>query len=851
MKLFWKIIKALSLTIITVIITAVVSVHFFQDELIALFSQKVSKVLATDVNIGKVEISLISKFPNASIDLENVVIIESFPDSKDTLLQAQNIYLAFDIFSLVNQNYTIEKCFIENAKASVKVNKIGDENYQIFKEDTTSQSNNENTQLSFGLEEVVFKNINFNYNNAQTNQIYDVYFKEVGTSLSVKNEMVDVDVEGSLGLNKVWIDHSSYVRDKNLKLDIGLIYNTETSEMVIKPSKFWVEKSQFEASGTVSLQETTDINVRFKGHKTNIQSLLALLPYDIYQKLSDFKSKGLVYFNGQVKGKASAIHSPHIYVKFGFENASFMHKETKQEITNANLKGEYTNGKKNSVQTSSLSLKDINGKIKDIPFKGNFLMKNFDKPYLTADLSGVFDVKTLLGLGGLEGVQDAKGNLVAELDLKGYLDDLIDEKRVQKVNLSGAVKAEDVNVVWNKLTVPILDLNGELIVNRNHIAISDLSANVGSSDLKLQGYCHKFISYILSDNEILDIDGKLISNSMNLNELLNLVNEQADSVAIQDEQETYFNLPDDWALKLNCNVGSLEYEQFKGENIIKNLKGGVLLRNQVATLQNVSIDIARGSLGLNGNVDTRDENIFTIDGKLTVDNTEIDRFFFLMNDFDQDFFTHKNIKGEVHGVLDTHLEFSKALDFNSKAFVASIDMTVDNGKILDFQPMIEMGEFMEKKRLSRYLKNKDLSTIDFSQLKNHIQIQHDTIFIPRMEIETSANDFTITGKQTLSGDIDYDVIIPVVNYNKKEKNEQLGIFRDKKTKGFNVYLYLHGSLDDYEIEVRKKETLKSIFFNVEQGIQHVADSDNDSLRNADVGVDIGHDDDEAWIDDSE
>ena len=52
-----------------------------------------------------------------------------------------------------------------------------------------------------------------------------------------------------------------------------------------------------------------------------------------------------------------------------------------------------------------------------------------------------------------------------------------------------------------------------------------------------------------------------------------------------------------------------------------------------------------------------------------------------------------------------------------------------NGKILDFEPMVNLGEFIKKKRYSRYLKDDDLSKIEFSQLKNHIQIQNDTIFI--------------------------------------------------------------------------------------------------------------------------
>ncbi len=843
MKLLWKVVKVFVLVITTLLIVFSAGVYVYQDELIALFTKKASNMVDTDIYLDRVQVSFWSKFPYASIDLDNVVIIEAYPDSKDTLLKAESVYLTFDLYSLVDQNYTIKKCYVENARANFRIDKRGRDNYSILREETTT-NDKKNKNLNFALEELVFKNINLKYNNQQKRQLYHTHIHKLTTSFNIKNELIATKIQGSFKIQNIFLESTSYVRNKNIKLNIAVNHNSERNKTVIQPSEILIEKAKFETSGVIKqMNDATDLSISLKGHKTNIQSLLSLLPHDIYQNFADFESRGMVYFNAKVKGKVSVKSSPHININFGFENTSFFHKETKQQIVNANLKGTYSNGSKNSKQTSFLHLKDISGKIHEAPFSGNFEMQNFDKPYLKGDLTGEFDVNALLRLSGVKNIKEANGKLTANFNLRGFLDDLKDENNLHNTDLSGAIKVDNINIDLPMLNYPLKNVNGEILINKSNVAISDFNAILGESDVQMQGYFHHFIRYILLENEILDIDGRVTAKKINVDELLNLVKESKSDSVVHNETASHFELPNFLALKLDCKIDTLQYAQYKDENIIKELKGKVLLRNQKARLDGLQLSIAKGSLGLSGVIDTQPTNIFTIDGKLMVDNIEIGRVFFLLNNFEQEVFTNKNIEGEVHGEVDTHIEFTKALDFNTKAFKAEIDMTIDNGKILDFEPMIDLEKFMKKKHLSRYLKNDDLSAIEFSQLKNHIQIQNDTIFIPYMKIISTANDFTVTGKHTFESYIDYDIEMPIVNYNRQERNEKLGIFLDKESNKFNVYLHIYGPLDNYEIEVRKQETWKSAKRAFIEGVKESVRVDG--TTNTEV---IRVNDTEEWID---
>ena len=65
--------------------------HVYQDEIEQLAIQNINEQLRTPIQVDDIEFSLIKKFPYASLELKNLMVLDAF--RKDTLIQAEKLFL--------------------------------------------------------------------------------------------------------------------------------------------------------------------------------------------------------------------------------------------------------------------------------------------------------------------------------------------------------------------------------------------------------------------------------------------------------------------------------------------------------------------------------------------------------------------------------------------------------------------------------------------------------------------------------------------------------------------------------------------------------------------------------------
>ena len=73
-------------------------------------------------------------------------------------------------------------------------------------------------------------------------------------------------------------------------------------------------------------------------------------------------------------------------------------------------------------------------------------------------------------------------------------------------------------------------------------------------------------------------------------------------------------------------------------------------------------------------------------------------------------------------------------------------MTIEKGELIKFEPM---------KVLSKYISVSELEDIKFSTLQNQIEIKDRKVFIPKMDIISSAMNVTLSGVHGFDNSVDY------------------------------------------------------------------------------------------------
>ncbi|MEM9919617.1 MAG: AsmA-like C-terminal region-containing protein [Bacteroidota bacterium] len=199
--------------------------------------------------------------------------------------------------------------------------------------------------------------------------------------------------------------------------------------------------------------------------------------------------------------------------------------------------------------------------------------------------------------------------------------------------------------------------------------------------------------------------------------------------------------------------------------------------------------------------------------RLKVVQADLDQLLFKYENFGQDEvisdYVHGQLSADVTGNIRVYPDMVPDLDQSE----IHMDVELLNGRLENYEPVL---------MLSDYMGDKNLSLVQFDTLQNHMDITNGTITIPNMTIESTLGHYELSGEQSLLGKLDYYIRIPwkvikegaryKIFGSKKTKEGETGdeeiIEKDPNKKTRYLNLRVKGTLDDYDIQLKKKRKKK-------------------------------------------
>ncbi|MDQ3393522.1 MAG: hypothetical protein M3512_05350 [Bacteroidota bacterium] len=770
------------LSIVFLLLTAGGLTYIYKDKIINLFVEEVNKNIRTPVSVAKIDLSLFEKFPHLSVSLKNVVVQEGVENSMLPLAEARNIYCSFSIFDLLRGEYTIKQIFLEDAEVFLKVDKTGLNNYTILESSGSTEGS-----IAFKLEKVQLKNVLVHYTDEKRDQQYSAYADDIAASLVIENDIYDIGLKGGLVTKKIQIEGNRYFHDKSLYINTHLVYEDAKDKITIKPSKIKVKKSDFSISGYFSWNDVDKIDINVDGENTDIQTILSLLPEDIYNQFKIYSSKGEVYFNGNIKGEISRQASPAVMVSFGCKDASFSHPDFKKGISNVTLNGKYTNKKVEDLSSAILELNDVHGILEGRKFIGNLLVRDFNDYYVKGFVDAEIDIGSLIKFYPIERVKAATGQAKVKMSLEGRLNDLKSSATTNKLVTAGEIILNDLNFRMTTSNLPFEQFNGSFIFNNNDLGISDFSGNIGNSKFLLNGFFKNIVAFLVFKDQPIGIEADLSSQFLDFNELLSGDISEGEEKE-KGEYHYSFEISPKLQLSFNCDIDKIDFRRFKGSG----LKGYLKVNGQVAQTRNVTVQALGGKMKMDAVVDGRVKDKIKVKTASSFERIDIDSLFYVFNNFNQSFLIDKNLKGQIFADLATSMVFDDKLRLNPGSIVSDLEISIKNGELNNFAPM---------QNLSRFIDEASLSRLRFSDLKNSIHIEKELIYLPPMEIRTNVSTLLLGGTHSFDQVIDYRLQVPLKTVFKKAKDtgDNFDAIDVEGPQGARLFLTIKGTTDDYKI----------------------------------------------------
>ncbi len=467
------------------------------------------------ISVGKSHVSLFKNFPDISFKVDDVEVFESKADNAPEIMRVNDIYVGFNLWDILNQNYDIQSVLIEDGFLNFVLHEDGSNNLEnAFK--SSNASSDSTSTLDIHLKKIKLRNLDIHKLDESNNLDIETFIYWANGGFKTKNNSIEAHIDTEFELNIIKDSDTTYIKHKHFKLDTDLSFD-ETSGMIsLQPTTIVMEHADFEIEGTLDTKNNMDLDISVKGAKSNFDMLIAFAPHDLIPVLESYNNAGNIYFNSVVKGPLSNNQMPFIDANFGTDKAYLENTQKKRRISDLGFEGHFTNGKERSLETMEFSLTNMNAKLERGNFIGSLVVKNFKHPDIKAQLDIDFNIKFVADFFNIKSIQNTAGNISLKMNFHDIID--LNQPELTLSNLNQAYFTElaikDLSITSDDFVVPLERLNAHLVINGKTALIDNFDMIFGKSDVLMTGTLSNFPAIIHHTNDTiethLDITSKLI-----------------------------------------------------------------------------------------------------------------------------------------------------------------------------------------------------------------------------------------------------------------------------------------------------------------------------------------------------
>jgi hypothetical protein len=768
--------------------------YLFKDEICGAVINEVNKHLKAKVSVSEVDLTFWASFPNLSVDFNHVFIQDSYAQStlKDTLLYSERIRLKFNPMDIWNEEYRVKKVQVYPGCVNLKVNKVGEVNYDIFKpsEDTSSSA------FKFELEKVLLEDLRFSYANRATAQTYKSSINEMELSGNFSDEQFDLKANCELKVEKVRSGEITLLSNRPAHFDMNLHVNQKSGSVSIPNALIYISNLPFALSGSLT-PDKIDFNIKSKD--IQLADLASNFSVDEVDEIKKFDGKGKVYFDLDIDGETKSTSPAIIECAFGVQNGELTEPVNRLRIRNIFLDGKYSN--RGGNEKEFLKLAAVRFTTAGGPFAGNLMLTRFQAPRFQGNAHGNINLNVFHSLFRIPHIETIKGNISLHTDF-----DVKAEPRSDETLDYHVVKCEgdmDLRSVSTKLIDDkrkFRNVNGRLYLRNDEAGIERLKVELGSSDLQIDGVFQNIVSFLKKDGKI-KANIQLKSKLVDISDLGNSTKEEK----IQDGRQ--FVLPDYIEGRVFMEVGRMVYEG----HTFKQLSGNMLFGNRIFHFPSIALNSAGADIKGNLTIDERSPEIFYITTNISSTNIQFKPLFREWNNFRQEVISENNVSGKAQAKVYFEAPFDLRSGVLSKSIKSEIYLRILDGRLKDveaFKSITESLKTSSSAKLAVGAKNialldKKLQDLKFETLENTLIIRNGRMEIPQMKINSSALDIETSGTHTFDNVIDYRFAFRFRELKEKNQVSEFGEEQDDET-GMRVYMRMYGNLSDPKIEWDKQ-----------------------------------------------
>jgi len=604
-----KVFKVIGIIILVLILVLILTPILFKGNIENMVKKAANNNVNAKVEWSSLSLSLFRNFPNASLTLEDVSVVNNTPFEGDTLIYAKDFNLAMGVMQLFkNDGISVDQLYMNEAFINVKVDSLGNANYDIAKstsetsESTSTQDSGKAFELNLDHYEINSSRINYLDESGniflklkEFNHSGDGNFAEsIFTLKTHTDSKISFDFDGT-----------NYLEDNSIVLDADLEMDLDNMKFSFLENEALVNQLPLKFDGFVQLYEDySDIDVQFSTPSSDFKNFLALIPETYSASLDGVTTTGDFQLNGIIKGKVDDTYIPKLDINASSSNASFKYPDLPKKVEDISLQLAIKN-ESGLVEDTYINFNNVKFRIDQDRFAANGSVENLTENMLI-DLkaNGRLNLANLTKAYPLEMDLELSGILDADIATRFDMNS-IEREAYENVKADGSLKLSGFDYASPELAKPLHIEVATVDFTTNAIKLNNFEMTSGSTDLSMNGDLTNLLGFAFSDQPLRG-EFNATSTNFEVSDFMvasseeNSTESNSTSEGDKDANAEQIKIPAFLDIQLNFNAKSVVYDNLT----LKNAKGALALQNESAILRNVSADIFGGNINLNGTVST-------------------------------------------------------------------------------------------------------------------------------------------------------------------------------------------------------------------------------------------------------
>jgi hypothetical protein len=495
------------------------------------------------------------------------------------------------------------------------------------------------------------------------------------------------------------------------------------------------------------------MDLKLDASEATFKDFLSLIPSFYKSGYENMVTNGTLAMHAKVQGTMDDKNMPGWDAGIEVKNASVQYQGLPQSIKNIVIKAGSS-----FVGGTNMDLMKLDVPKFHADFAGNTIdlalqMRNpMTDPLIDANVKAKVNLATLGQVMPMAPGEQYKGKLNADIALNGRMS-TIEQERYEEFKADGLIELIDVLYKSADLPAPVQVKDMKLHFTPKNLRLENLIAQMGASDFSMNGTIDNYLAYVFR-NELLKGTFNFNSNTLDLDALMGTSttttpapteNKPAEPTAASTEPVL---IPDNLDVTLNMNVKTIKYNGIK----IQNTQGSVGLKEEIASLNNLKMNVLGGSVGLDGSYNTQNHHKPAVNFAYDIQQISI-------ADLAKNFVTVEKlapIAKYVKGKISTSFTMKTILQPSMEPVYSTLsgfgDIASNEITVSGYEPM---------NKLASELNMQKLATQTMRDFKAKFKFVDGKISLTPFTVKLGKINTDVSGSSSFEQDLDYKLLLNI------------------------------------------------------------------------------------------